>query len=460
MKTIAVYNKQHFQGLMSQQSLMDFIKSLESKIPSDIRQAAFKNRIQSSYNQDDGRMVFYTSKNTRFDKVEHQQMWSECNGYVVDTVNMEPLVIPMLSFKSNVKPDTLDSYMGKDLYDIYKVEDGTIISLYWWESAGKWCISTTRGYDVSEVKWGTKTYTQILEELVELYGTTLLTFYDSLNKEHCYTFGFKHKSMHPFKEGKVCDDKLWFIQSVELKTKKICEDFHELFGIFNQTKLVSPEENINSKYLFSKLHKSLDDYVLTGNVCYGFILKSKCPSVTESYSNIMLESSLLQNIRKLIYHRDLNQYAIDMGYNRDLTIIIHAYLNPNMHDLFIILFPQYTHVFEDLNIVHDDIVNNVSKYNIAKNKPHKPIKKNSHTHQYLREIVDHPYMEDIIRYTHEKMHKQFIVDIENNHINHYVSSFIKTKSFVHVFYIMLLLNCNLSTEQDSQKSPADYVMQI
>jgi hypothetical protein len=432
---------------MSQQSLMDFIKSVASKSPSDIRQEAFKNRIQSSYNQDDGRMVFYTSKNTRFDKTEHQQLWSECNGYVVDTVNMKPLVIPMRSFKSNVNPNTLDTNMGNDLYDIYKVEDGTVISLYWWEANHKWCISTTRGYDVTEVKWGTKTYVQILEELVELYGNTLSAFYGSLNKEHCYTFGFKHSSMHPFKEGKVeCTDKLWFIQSVELETEAICEDFQGLFGIFNQTKLVSSNENINSKYLFSKLHKSLDDYILTGDVCYGFILKSKDSSVTKSYDNIMLESSLLQNIRKLIYHRDLNEYANEMGYNKNLTTIIHAYLNPNTCDLFIILFPQYTHVYEDLGIITDNIVNNVANYNINQ---YKPIGKN---------IKHNKYMVDIIEYVYEKINNQFTVDIKNNHINHYISSFIKTKSFVHVFYNMIIFTCDLSpNSQDHKKLLDTYV---
>ncbi len=90
---------------MNQQSLMDFVKSMEGKSPCDIRQEAFKKRIQSSYNQDDGRMIFYTSKNARFDKVDRQQLWLECNGYVVDTINMKPLVIPMLSFKSNVNPN-------------------------------------------------------------------------------------------------------------------------------------------------------------------------------------------------------------------------------------------------------------------------------------------------------------------------------------------------------------------
>jgi hypothetical protein len=438
---------------MSQQSLMDFIKSIESKSLSDIRQEAFKNHIQSSYDPNDGRMVFYTSKNARFDKVERKQMWSECNGYVVDTVNMKPLVIPMCSFKSNVNTNILNTNLVNDVYDIYKVEDGTVISLYWWESASKWCISTTRGYDVSEVKWGTKTYTHILKELVELYGTDVDTFYNSLNKEHCYTFGFKHKSMHPFKEGKkVCINKLWFIQSVELKTNCVNENFQFLFGISNQEKFVYTKENINSKYLFSKLHTSLNDFILTGNVCYGFILKPKNTSSTNINNIIMLESSLLQNIRKLIYHRDLNKYANEMGYNKDLTTIIHAYLNPNICDLFITLFPQHEHIYDDLNIVHNTIVNNVIKYNDVKYKTFRQI----NNRPKVEDIKPNPYMDDIIEYICEKINRKFM-DIKNKHIKHYVSSYIKTVKFVHVFYNMILVNCNLSTENGSQKTPDNYV---
>jgi hypothetical protein len=457
-----------FNTIMSQQSLMEFVKTMESTLPSEIRQIAFKNQIQSSYNQEDGRMIFYTSKNSRFNKEEKPYL-SECNGYVIDTINMKPLVIPINSFKSNINPDTVDIYMGNGLYDIYKVEDGTIINLYWWESANKWCISTTRGYDVSDVKWGTKTYTQILEKLLEFYEINLQTFYDSLNKEHCYTFGFKHESMHPFREGKKeVINKLWFIQSVELNTKEVCEDFKGMYGILNQKKFVDPLcNNINSKYLFSKLSKSLDNFIDRNEVCYGFILKSRDSSLTKSYSNILLESSLLQNIRKLIYHRDLNKYATEMGYNRDLSTIINAYLNPNTCDLFITLFPQYKHVYSDLDIIHDKIVRSVLDYTMPKLKENKlkedKLKENKLKEDKLKEDKlkedklkedklkeDNSYMKNITEYIYEKINGQFIVDRKNNYIDHYISSFIKTTSFIHVFYNMILFTCNLSEEKNSQ----------
>ena len=157
----------------------------------------------------------------------------------------------------------------------------------------------------------------------------------------------------------------------------------------------------------------------------------------------MLESSLLQNIRKLVYQRDLNKYANDMGYNRELSTIIHAYLNPNVYVVFSNLFPQYTNIYTILDIIHDKIVNSVMEYSLQ-NQENKstenPEEKNTNLSKSDK------YMKEITKYIYEKINRQFTVHSKNTYVNHQISSFIKTKSFVHVFYNMVLFKYNLSSD--------------
>jgi hypothetical protein len=351
-----------------------FADSVE-KTPTNIRSAIYKKGVLASYSSD-GRMVLYTSKNDRFSistDENVQSLWMENNGLVLDTNTMKPLVIPLLSFRSNVEAHIIDTYLSQGLYETYLIEDGTIINLYYWEPLQSWRISTTRGYDMTENKWGDQTYASIMEELLALHDTQLDDFYNSLDRNHCYTFGFKHGSMHPFQEGlNKPINKLWFIQSVNLSTYEIFEDFQHLFSIPNQTKYAFlHNDHVNTKTLFNMLHNCLDKFLHTNHATYGFILKSKNPSKTKIYSHILLESSLLQKIRQLYYHSNHNNNANEMNYNRETYIIIHSYLNINVHYLFIRLFPQYETHFKKLDTITTSLVKSIleySKKNVHYNK--------------------------------------------------------------------------------------------
>lgn len=83
---------------------------------------------------------------------------------------------------------------------IYKLNDGTIVSLYY---KNGWHIATINGYDVSSFYWfGNKTYSELLFELISKYKlevniTDNVLDFPTLNKEYCYTIGFTHKDFHP-----------------------------------------------------------------------------------------------------------------------------------------------------------------------------------------------------------------------------------------------------------------------
>ena len=64
-------------------------------------------------------------------------------------------------------PNHCNNYGGNNLYDIYKVYDGTLINLYWWETENSWKISTTKGYDVTELKWSEITYENAFHSILK-----------------------------------------------------------------------------------------------------------------------------------------------------------------------------------------------------------------------------------------------------------------------------------------------------
>jgi hypothetical protein len=403
---------------------LKFIESLKDQSPDNIRTTFYKKGILSSYHPEDGRMVFYLSKNQRFNeepKTTNLDLWRECNGLVIDTKNLNILTTPPESVRSNVDATTVNTNMSKDLYDIYLVDDGTLISMYYWKPLKSWRISTARSYDNTDSKWGSSTYSEIFRNLLAINNTTEQKFYDSLDKQSSYTFGFKHSSMHPFQEGSWSYiNKLWFIQSA--KNGVISNEFaNDVLKIPNQTKYEFPEGvQQTTKYLFSKLNHSLDEFVNARTVLYGFILRTKNNKETGDHSNILLESSLLQKIRQLYYHSRFNEVAKEMKYDRDLYIVTYSYLNINSHSIFINLFPQYIPLYKKLDSITATLVNQVMTY--ANN----PLSYNVKSPMYKT-----------VRFIYESISNQCQIIPKDRRNVKLISSFLLSCNFTDLYYSLI-----------------------
>jgi hypothetical protein len=334
-----------------------FINTLSDKSPDSIRSNIYKRGILSNYS-DDGRMVFYSSKNQRFNTSDLLTL--ECNGLVLDISTNNPLVIPQLLYKSDIDINVVNNHLSNDLYDIFCIEDGTTINFYYWNKM--WCISTARSYDLTDKKWGSLTYKEVVQSIL---GESTKQFYESLDKNKCYTFGFKHVDLHPFMGGDVnVVNKIWFIQSVVINDSVNNESFGKInYEFINNNQIIHQESFnknlINVKNLFPILKNSLNDFINNKIVNYGFMLRSKDSNKTNEYSNILLESSLLQAIRKLYYQSSFNNISKELGYDRSIYILINAYLNINRQSLFIKIFPQYLLNFNKLNLITTDIVTSI-----------------------------------------------------------------------------------------------------
>ena len=126
---------------------MDSYKLFTSKDNIDEKRSIFfKKNIKSSYSKSNiERIIFYPKfKGYKLDLSD--SVVRECNGYIFDIKKNKPLVIPTNVLSNNINYNFIEKNIN--LYNIYKVYDGTIINLYWWDVENSWKISTVKGYDV------------------------------------------------------------------------------------------------------------------------------------------------------------------------------------------------------------------------------------------------------------------------------------------------------------------------
>jgi len=354
-------------------NIIELVKSAPEESFDVIRNHVFKNDIMSSF-MPDGRMIFHTSKNTRFNKIHKEklqevskhnkddELWLECNGLILDCSdfnNIKPLVIPQCSFISHYDKNIMTKNIYDGLYDIYKIEDGTIINLYYYEKMDSWRISTTRGIDMNNCKFNNISYIEILEEILNKKNIELDQFFESLNKERCYTFNIKHHSIHKFNNINGLNNNMWFIQSVDISTLETYKELDiDYISEIKKQSLIENTDNIINK----NNEKSVNDYLYKKTINLGYILKSKDPTITQTHSNILIESGLMSKIRQLLYNSKFIKIAKEFDIDKEIITVISAYLNINNRLIFIKLFPEYKSMYNILDNITSEQVNKVLKY--------------------------------------------------------------------------------------------------
>ncbi len=349
----------------------------------------FKKSIKSSFsNEEQNRRIIFFPKNKGPNVNLDDPVVRECNGYVFGFSQEEknpkimPLAVPPCVISQNINYDFVNEHI--ELYDVYKIQDGTTITMYWWKPLNEWRFSTAKGYDVTDLSWnGTNNYRDAFHSILkEKFDIDFKDFYSSLEKTKCYTWGFNHPDYHPFWEGKDVPGKgnIWFIQSVDLDFEEKSA-FHTcrnspipIIKPQEQLYLINPNTNerINIISLKIECDEVLDRYkhtVRTGNpeILFGYILRSKNPSVTRRFSNLVMESSLLRKIRHLCYDNRFKEHANTNGLNRENYMLLYNFTNISTNGIFQLLFPQYKEKFANIEKQVDGIVKSLIKSHQKKN---------------------------------------------------------------------------------------------
>lgn len=314
------------------------------------------------------RIIFNASNKSKNDPTNESELCLEANGMILNAPNWEPLVIPPKTHKQIINRNFVKKALADGLYDVYFIQDGTIVTLYWYPDTESWCISSQNGIDITNVAFNNVTYRDMFAEVLVAYEMDPEEFYRGLDKNVCYTFGFKHGDMHPFQEGLDRSVNLvWFVQMVSVTDylKGTCNvntnsPWEQIHGhqLIHQKK---GKVKYNIHELFGYLKDSLDIFRINKTLNYGYMFIAK--SGTEEHfknnmghTSILLESKLLRYIRLLWYNNKNPLFDhYDIG-DRTNLVLLDAYLKGNSVTL-MELFPQYKRKINDIDIAEITLVN-------------------------------------------------------------------------------------------------------
>ena len=217
-------------------------------------------------------------------------------------------------------------------YDVYTINDGTTITLYWYED--RWCIATARQYEANDKLWiGPKTYFDSFMEASKSYPKFKL---NQLDKSCSYSIGFRNKEWHPLLD--TTTPNMWLIQ--------IMKDGQLLdvdIGIPRQHKLAITDSRTMIKQMLNNNQEALQKYQNNRSiriVHYGYILRDK-----EGGRDYVLESKLLNTVRQMIYNIPDRDTPLNEN-NRINYMVLKSFLCYKNKVLFIQLFPQFSSLYQ------------------------------------------------------------------------------------------------------------------
>jgi len=291
----------------------------------------------------------------------------ECNGAIIifeqDTkcVRCRLLTRPANDCNPKVNNTQLvNNSIRNGMYSIYRIEDGTTVNISFVSKAGNpgvWVFSSKNSFDLENVEWRDRKYGEIIAEVLKVYPGFSL---DKLNQSRTYTIGFRHPAYHPFGGSDMMS--AWFIQSSDVRTGVI--SIVDAVGLPTQdnARIVSQ----GGKYwqaMQAKAASSLEEYVTSVQKgqpirpLFGFILRSKDREKTRHYSDILIESTLLNEIRNAVYQAPyIANKAVLAEYKNNFKntkfVQIESYLDTQKRALYEILFPQWSVLYQK----YDEVV--------------------------------------------------------------------------------------------------------
>lgn len=330
----------------------------------EIRKYFFEDKISVSFEKDlvndRRRFIFTTLKSVR--NKPFNVLNVEANGLILEAPDWNVCYVPPFSPKSYFDKHTTNALLKNNTYDIYYIEDGTVIGLYYYTNLEKWVISTSRGIDVNTTIFNTVCYETMLDESLSYMGVNYDEFFASLDKNKSYTIGFKHPDMHPFQEGKGEEIyKVWFIQTAinAIGPEFVVDKKSPWENIPGHKKL---SFKINSlEPLFNKTNCTFEEFKADGRVNYGFILSAKTsnPKKYGENSVLMIESKLLNYIRNMWYYASYNKFSNANSYTLQNVILLNSFLNSEYLETFNIIFPQFKDHLSNLQKIENTLIEKI-----------------------------------------------------------------------------------------------------
>jgi len=344
-----------------------------------------------------------------------------------DKLTCELIAKPSNDFTNKYSNEIMNNLSQAD-YKIYPIKDGTCIHIFYDPdlievsnvtkendmkeikvyktfTRGAWVMASKNSFNIVGLVWRGYEYVKVINHVLSFYPEFKI---ESLDKSLTYNIGFKHPAFHPFGQSKEWNDdyfklsidelkadfeiSAWLIESVNtdigIPVQKAYDDIELVKADFNKLK-TSLKTYCNHVY---KIYIKDPEYMdKKPEIFLGFILRSTCnsstpgiparpgttslspakaPSVDGSSepnfgsADIIIESSLWQEIRKMIYQLPFitNKQVRDkkeQNFKNIIHIILECYLDMKRHRVFAQLFPQYYRYYNRYNSIIDMVVNKI-----------------------------------------------------------------------------------------------------
>jgi len=303
----------------------------------------------------------------------------ECNGAIIiieqSELSVRCRLLTRPAHDCNPKVTNyqlINNSIRNGLYDIYRINDGTTMNISYLQQTKSWVFSSKNSFDLKDVEWRDRKYGEIINEVLEGYPGFSL---DKLTQGKTYTIGIRHMAYHPF--GASTESSAWFIQSADIRTGQTSNT--DPIGLPTQERARITSQGSKYWQAMQALAKSaLDDYIKADpknpiRPFFGFILRSKDSERTKQYSDIIIESTLMNEIRKAIYQAPyianktlLVQYK--ENFKNTMFIQVESYLDTKKRALYERLFPHWIPLYTKYDDIVREGIDNI--YQLLSADPH------------------------------------------------------------------------------------------
>jgi len=349
METIS-YLKKHFGGL-DRTNVHRIIKDMQG------------HGVRMSYDWSKGLCIFSANKSTKHDYEIQSDIVAECNGLILD-FEFTPIVVPKRNAFNAMNKTEIRKRFDANMYNVYEAHEGTVVNFYFRE--GAWRMSSNRGIDVGDLRLEKSTWMELFRESLAATSINAKDFFECLNPDTCYTFGFTHPEIHPFndaleKMGRFDDayPHVWFIQ------KATCDaQGFTLRRLLTEWLALPTQTSVHRKVSLDELMRLLEDsyssFIEGGAPLYGFILEVDRPQpYYDPYESVFLESHLMTMIRKLFYDHRLYAMSKELRLPRSQLLDWYSLLDSSRTSYYLSLMPHKSDVLVELESKFDLLVDSL-----------------------------------------------------------------------------------------------------
>lgn len=341
-------------SILNMAGLKDFLKnSIVSTKDAVSGWYDFRRRISAELNKS-GIKVAVNSTKTYCDVILNllykadlaSELVRKCNGLVIrvylDRSQPRVLITPMPVCQGRFSAWNIESKLRNNEYDIFELEDGTSLNLYYDYDANAWNWASKNSVNILSMVWRGVKYSDVIADVLESSGLDV----SDLDKRFTYSIGFKHPAHHCFQQPAIWSpgsNHAWVIDSWILGVQN---EWGSSLALLNscglrKQKLISVVPSKDKTIYLSLVNQcqgALGNYLENGTVLFGYILREK-NGTNNAFSSCLMNSDLYSTIKDCVYDiedKESRKYFRSMDY-----MFLRAWLDDYRTSVFFALFPQF-----------------------------------------------------------------------------------------------------------------------